>query len=109
MPIVDADGYIVVILVGHPDDAYWEKVEKEAIRNMREIQPLIGSSNDDHTHRRGTFTSLRCGFSYGGGQKKPQNFTPKNLSEARCVEHLNSRNCFQRIASFGSCKPIIFR
>jgi hypothetical protein len=73
MPIVDTDGYIVVILVSHPDDTYWEKVEKEAVGNMREIQCLIGSSKDDYAHRQGTFTSLHCGFSYAGDQKKPQN------------------------------------
>jgi hypothetical protein len=68
-PIIDKIGRIIAMLCGHPDDPEWESVHVEAADAMRRSQRRIRRTKKNSKHRRGNFTALAAGVSFGGGQK----------------------------------------
>jgi hypothetical protein len=101
---VDKDLRIVAIMAGRPgreeEEEDWEEVCKAAGEELCQAGRALGEGK---THRRGEFQTLVTGFSFGGGQKKPCNFS-NSPRKAKAVEGLNEKRCFRRIAGFGSCK-----
>lgn len=71
MPLLDCEDRVFAVLVGRPKSEDWSEVQRDiqtALDGARE--GLRGSgSNEPPTHRRGVFTPLASGISYGGGQK----------------------------------------
>lgn len=68
-PIIDKIGRIIAMLCGHPDDPEWESIHVEAADTMRRSQRRIRRTKKNSKHRRGNFTALAAGVSFGGGQK----------------------------------------
>ncbi|PPQ76004.1 hypothetical protein CVT26_004945 [Gymnopilus dilepis] len=123
--IADRDGHIIAILAGRPDGKSWEDVQREATELLEEARRQCRVPKKNQCQRRGTFTTLRCGFSHGGGQTRPQNLSlslvehcPQNLPNTkqkfRITTRLNKSRAMRRLAGFGSClvkfeQPILDR
>jgi hypothetical protein len=107
--IVDAKRRLIAILAGNPAGGTpdglkeWQKACEEAQKSLEEARIELGMSSKKSDHRRGEFSTIGTGFSYGGGQRKPMNFVNPG-KKAEIVEGLNSKKCFERIARFGSCR-----
>ncbi|KAJ6620899.1 hypothetical protein B0H10DRAFT_2019933 [Mycena sp. CBHHK59/15] len=105
MLVVDAEGRIVAVLLGTPEDPDWPSVIAEASRCMakaREHGIRSGTFKaKDRRHRRGKFYTLAAGYSLGGGQQRPGNLV--NCRGRRCLlRYFMRRKCFRRIAGFQS-------
>lgn len=104
MGILDAENCIIGVLAGCPNDKGWPTLHKKAAIALEEWRPKVHISKYDleHTPRRGAFTTLHCGISYGGGQIKPSNLKNHPTNET-ILNELNSMEVFKRIAGFSSC------
>lgn len=71
--ILDAEGRIVAIFVGTPEDPDWPDVIKDAVAELnRAREEAINSgalTSDDGSHRRGDYFTALSGASLGGGQR----------------------------------------
>lgn len=93
---------VIAILAGHPDG--WDNINPEAMKCLKEARERIGAK-PSKSERRGAFSTLCTGFSYGGGRTEPMNF--KNDGVRReVVDDLNEQPCFRRVAGFQSCGSI---
>ncbi|KAI0657848.1 hypothetical protein C8Q70DRAFT_1046100 [Cubamyces menziesii] len=92
---------VVGVLAGHPDSPEWPAVVEEARIAMENALHACGIQERPDTHRRGAFTTLACGVSFGGGQKEPMCMQNKHpFSEI--VTALRQTPAIQRLAGFGS-------
>ncbi|EIW55165.1 uncharacterized protein TRAVEDRAFT_39488 [Trametes versicolor FP-101664 SS1] len=102
MPLLDCEDRVFAVLVGRPKSEDWSEVQRDiqtALDGARE--GLRGSgSNEPPTHRRGVFTPLASGISYGGGQKVPCNGSISKETQ-RIIDGLLSNRSIQRVAGFG--------
>jgi len=112
MAVADKDFRILVILAGAPDKGEnWEKDCKEAAEELKKACDQLKKKDDcktGKTERRGEFCTLATGFSYGGGQRKPMNFSAGSKKKKELVDHLCEVPGFKRIAGFGSCQISFF-
>jgi hypothetical protein len=100
IPIIDRDGRLVAILAGHPDDKTWSDVSSQAAKALENARQSCSIKKNDP--RRGIFSALQCGVSYGGGQTMPQNLCPENDVNANVLDDLNQTVAFQRINGFSN-------
>ncbi|KAJ7622443.1 hypothetical protein FB45DRAFT_753516, partial [Roridomyces roridus] len=101
--IVDAEGRIIAILLGTPDDPNWPNIIKEAVKAMARARRKAREQGawSPHRHRRRRYMPLTTGVSFGGGQKRPGNLA--NSRFYRCLIRSLLRNkAIQRIAGFQS-------
>jgi hypothetical protein len=68
-PITDKKGRVIATLCGHPDDPNWDSAHTEVANIMRRAQRRIRRTKKNSRHRRGHFTALAAGVSFGGGQR----------------------------------------
>ncbi|KAJ7467365.1 hypothetical protein B0H11DRAFT_1732801 [Mycena galericulata] len=97
--IVDAEGRIIAVLLGTPDDDDWPDVIKEAQKafaRARRSARRYGVWAPGHSHRRGHYFPLTTGVSFGGGQR----VCP--LSQARLIRRLLRNSAVRRFAGFQS-------
>ncbi|KAJ6600899.1 hypothetical protein B0H10DRAFT_2082626 [Mycena sp. CBHHK59/15] len=96
--ILDARGRIVAILIGRPEDPDWDEEMHRARRKgmrhrvFKSARPL---------HRRGRFSVLAAGVSFGGGQKRPGNLV-NNRFARRLIQRLLKNQSIRRFAGFQS-------
>jgi hypothetical protein len=107
VPIFDASGRLIAVLVGCPDDENWEFVNVGAAQALEDARPQCSFSPKSLKHRRGTYPALSTGISIGNGQKTPSNLV-NNDANQRVVEHLATLDPFKRLASF-STGEFVFR
>ncbi|KAJ7440333.1 hypothetical protein B0H11DRAFT_1750907 [Mycena galericulata] len=102
--IVDAEGRIIAILLGTPDDRDWPDVVREAAKafaRARRSARRHGSWRPGTAHRRGRYFPITTGFSFGGGQKKPGNLrNPRYIR--RLIRRLLRNPAVCRLAGFQS-------
>ncbi|KAJ7510737.1 hypothetical protein B0H11DRAFT_1701179 [Mycena galericulata] len=91
--IVDAEGRIIAVLLGAPEDPDWDNVVNEALKAMHGWYPS--------PHRRGLYLPLTTGVSFGGGQKRPGNLVNCRLYR-RLIRSLLRNKAIQRLAGFQS-------
>ncbi|KAJ6631937.1 hypothetical protein B0H10DRAFT_1975532 [Mycena sp. CBHHK59/15] len=103
--ILDARGRIVAILIGRPEDPDWDEVVDEAVREMHRARRkgmrhrVFKSARP--LHRRGRFSVLAAGVSFGGGQKRPGNLV-NNRFARRLIQRLLKNQSIRRFAGFQS-------
>lgn len=107
MPIIDRDGRLVAILAGHPADKTWPDVSRQAGKALEKAGQ--NRSTKEKVQRRGFFSSLLCGISYGGGQRVPKNLNADNADDAEILADLNQKVAFQRIDGFTNGKSPLSR
>ncbi|KAF9521457.1 hypothetical protein CPB83DRAFT_872210 [Crepidotus variabilis] len=101
MPIVDKNGVCIGLLAGRPGDPDWPKLQLKGADSLEKARTKCRVSEACSDHRRGQFTTLRTGFSHGGGQTQPRNLA-NNVTNQCIIDDLNSQDVFQRIAGFMS-------
>ncbi|KAH9475575.1 hypothetical protein JR316_0012692 [Psilocybe cubensis] len=99
MFVSDSSGRAILILAGHPDDGQWHNlmglaVDALEIARTRFIPPK-------KPNRRGSFDSLHCGVSFGGGQTSPSNLRNNKVNQV-LLDWLNGLEPFKRLAGFAS-------
>ncbi|KAJ7662670.1 hypothetical protein DFH06DRAFT_1190599 [Mycena polygramma] len=102
--IVDAEGRIIAILLGTPEDPDWADVVADAVRAMRRARRLARRHrawSPGQQHRRGRYFLLTAGPSYGGGQRKPGNLCNSRFRR-RLLRSLLQNKSIQRIIGFQS-------
>jgi hypothetical protein len=122
--IVDAEGRIVAVLLGRPEDDDWDKIIEDMERILAGLRRR-GIKRGVFTrkkldHRRGKFPTLYDGYSHGGGQRvslvverRKRSLTngyqkPGNLRHSRgyrkLLRHLLQSKSGVRLAGFQSSK-----
>lgn len=69
--LLDIKGRVIASLAGRPNDPSWDSAIKQAEAAMvgqRQQGEKGGTFSGGSSHRRGCFTALACGVSFGGGQ-----------------------------------------
>ncbi|KAF9039082.1 hypothetical protein BJ165DRAFT_1329838, partial [Panaeolus papilionaceus] len=103
-PLCDSQNRAFAVLAGQPDTpSNWSPVIDEAVKLLDAARLRCRIDPDELIagHRRGRFPTLRCGMSYGGGQRRPTNL--RNTGRhTPIVQELNNSAPFQRIAGFAS-------
>ena len=61
-------GYVVGALCGPPKGPGWQEVQRAAFKVLDKASAYF-SKRPKKNNRRGTFPSIACGISYGGGQQ----------------------------------------
>ncbi|KAJ6452189.1 hypothetical protein C8R47DRAFT_998163 [Mycena vitilis] len=108
--IVDAEGRVIAILLGTPEDPEWPGVIKDAVKAMaraRARAQRYGVWRHGTVQRRGRFFSITTGASFGGGQRKPGNLRNTRFIR-RLVRRLLRRKSIRRIAGFQSSGFALF-
>ncbi|KAJ6568890.1 hypothetical protein B0H19DRAFT_938847 [Mycena capillaripes] len=105
MLILDADGRIVVVLLGRPEGDDWDAVIAEMASVLESVRTRGVQRGIFKTkqlqHRRGKYFSMGSGVTKGPGQKKPGNLA--HSKEYRRLLQLIIRNhSIRRIAGFHS-------
>ncbi|KAJ7034871.1 hypothetical protein C8F04DRAFT_955856 [Mycena alexandri] len=102
--VVDAEGRIIAILLGQPDDPEWAdvilKASKALARARREaIRRGVWRRGD--SHRRGGHFAVADGTSFGGGQRRPGNLRQSRHTRAILLK-LRRNRAIRRIMGFQS-------
>ncbi|KAJ7083946.1 hypothetical protein B0H15DRAFT_784520, partial [Mycena belliarum] len=107
--IVDAEGRIVAILLGKPEDPDWDDVVAEAVKAMYRARVHARKAGmwSPSTHRRGRYMALAAGVSFGGGQKRPGNVVHNRFFRCILRRLLRNKN-IRRIAGFQSSGLAMF-
>ncbi|KAJ7819131.1 hypothetical protein B0H14DRAFT_2837359 [Mycena olivaceomarginata] len=101
--IVDAEGRIVAVLLGRPEDDDWDKIIEDMERILAGLRRR-GIKRGVFTrkkldHRRGKFPTLYDGYSHGGGQRKPGNLR-HSRGYRKLLRHLLQSKSGVRLAGF---------
>ncbi|KAI0324411.1 hypothetical protein GY45DRAFT_1262880 [Cubamyces sp. BRFM 1775] len=99
--LVDMQDRVVGVLAGHPDSPDWRAVVEEAQNAMEDALRTCNVRGGPDVHRRGAFTTLACGVSFGGGQTEPMSMLNKPMF-AEITATLRQNPAIQRLAGFGS-------
>ncbi|KAJ7486287.1 hypothetical protein B0H11DRAFT_1714182, partial [Mycena galericulata] len=100
--ILDADGRIIAVLLGMPEDPDWPNVVNEAMKAMARARRSARRHGwRPSAHRRGLYLALTTGVSFGGGQRRPGNLFNCRLRR-RLIRRLLRNKAIQRLAGFQS-------
>ncbi|KAJ7429961.1 hypothetical protein B0H11DRAFT_1765935, partial [Mycena galericulata] len=103
--IVDVHGRIIAILLGRPEDDGWDNVVADAFQAMDRVRRAGRRSGAfrarDSVHRRGRFTLLASGVSFGGGQSRPGNLV-NSRKRQKLINYLLANKSIGRLAGFQS-------
>ncbi|TFK81020.1 hypothetical protein K466DRAFT_502865 [Polyporus arcularius HHB13444] len=100
--IVDADGRIIALFAGQPEDAQdWPEVTLQASAALSQAHAQCTFVQARLEHARGNYPTLGVGSSFGGGSLRPGPI--KNTARnARVLANLCRHPAIRRIAGFGS-------
>ncbi|KAH9476139.1 hypothetical protein JR316_0011710 [Psilocybe cubensis] len=99
MFVSDSSGRAILILAGHPDDGQWHNLMGLAVDALEIARTRIIPPKKPN--RRGSFDSLHCGVSFGGGQTSPSNLRNNKVNQV-LLDWLNGLEPFKRLAGFAS-------
>lgn len=72
LPITTPSGYIIALLAGRPASSTWDSCMLRLTGIMRLTKDAMRFGDHEDKHRRGTYTSVNTGISYGGGARVSQ-------------------------------------
>lgn len=104
-PLVSADGTLLGVLAGHCDPDEWRRLHQEGLQALEEARRDCRHPPASDSHRRGNFSTIRCGVSYGGRQERPGNLH-SNKTNAQVANSLNALEPFKRLAGFATCTSL---
>ncbi|KAJ6488302.1 hypothetical protein C8R47DRAFT_978900 [Mycena vitilis] len=70
-PVLDAAYRVVAVIGGMPDPDFMANIHDPAVEAMESARSQASISEEQQSHRRGVFTQLTAGISFGGGQVRP--------------------------------------
>ncbi|KAJ7605702.1 hypothetical protein DFH06DRAFT_1275570 [Mycena polygramma] len=101
-PILDAADKVVAVVGGIPDDPdFMANVHDPAVEAMEWARSQASVSEERQSHRRGVFTQLTAGISFGGGQVRPGALVNGAINTAVLCTLL-SNDAFVRLAGFAT-------
>ena len=71
-PILNGAGQVIAVLAGRPigeDDETWQALHDAANNALETARQKASFTTKQQSHRRGEFSALVTGVSFGGGQK----------------------------------------
>ncbi|KAJ7794441.1 hypothetical protein B0H13DRAFT_1935216 [Mycena leptocephala] len=68
-PLVDKESRIIAVLGGRPNDPKYLRLTQEVARQLEEVHGQLKLRPDQVDGRRGAFSSVSAGISFGGGQQ----------------------------------------
>lgn len=101
--IVDGSSRLVAVLAGHPSDARWSQLHRQAAQALEERRSRCFIPKSKRKHWCGNFVVLQCGVSHGSGQTQPGNMVNHARNE-QILKELNELEPFKRMAGFASGK-----
>ncbi|PPQ96619.1 hypothetical protein CVT26_010682 [Gymnopilus dilepis] len=110
--LVDSEGRIIAVLAGKPSDPDFDGAIARADAAMVHAR-IVGKLNGSlparpEEHRRGIFSAIPCGVSFGGGQVEPGNLLHPPKKQA-LLNDLLDNPAIQRLAGFqSSCLGFYF-
>ncbi|PPQ76067.1 hypothetical protein CVT26_004586 [Gymnopilus dilepis] len=112
--LLDSEGRLIAVLAGRPADLDWDNVVANVDAAMVHAR-LTGKRDEvfpkrpeDNEHRRGIFSAIPSGVSFGGGQTRPGNLSHPPKKQA-IINELLSNEDVQRVAGFqSSCLGFYF-
>ncbi|KAL7278946.1 hypothetical protein ACG7TL_006778 [Trametes sanguinea] len=99
--LLDKEERVIGALVGRPRDEAWGTVVSEASSVLEAARSTLYGNAAPTAHRRGCFSLVASGISYGGGQTEPCNRN-NSPGHQRVVDSLLAHRAIQRIAGFSS-------
>ncbi|KAJ3720931.1 hypothetical protein C8R42DRAFT_696497 [Lentinula raphanica] len=99
VPIVDDDGRVTIILVAPPQTDDWKACVQAATDNLEKERGQCGFTQEQVTHRRGSFPALSTGILYGNGMIEPANVT-HNKKNTAVLNRLINHSAFRRMSGF---------
>ncbi|KAJ7068935.1 hypothetical protein B0H15DRAFT_925906 [Mycena belliarum] len=106
-PLVDKESRVIAVLGGRPNDPAYDDLTEEAARQMEAASGDLKFRAAQAEGRRGSFSSLSYGISFGGGQQTPGNLR-QSTAASRIIETLFLMECFYRIAGFANAATLNF-
>ncbi|KAJ6449253.1 hypothetical protein C8R47DRAFT_999271, partial [Mycena vitilis] len=100
-PLVDKEGRIIAVLGGRPNDPEYLRLTEQAARELEAARSDLKFRPNQQGGRRGAFSSVSAGISFGGGQQSPGNLCLPSAT-ALTFQRLFSLACFFRIAGFAN-------
>lgn len=100
MLIVEKEERVIAVCAGRPKhDETWDDLQQRASEILEAAGPKLNLGNQ--TGRRGNFTALPFGISYGGGQRHPKVLVQDSINE-EVLEGLLKEEVFERISGFAA-------
>ncbi|KAK0484267.1 hypothetical protein EDD18DRAFT_1083804 [Armillaria luteobubalina] len=102
IPVANDEGRVITVLAGQPEDPDWESVHTLASALLDQSQGKCTFSRKQQKRRRGCYSALSVGISFGGGQRCfPQNLHHEGTT-AQVLATLINHIAFIRLAGFAS-------
>ncbi|KAF7318668.1 hypothetical protein HMN09_00378500 [Mycena chlorophos] len=100
VPLVDSEGRVFAVLAGRPKGATYDgHVHRAFCLMVAAAAARAAAKTPVQTHRRGFYTAITVGISYGQGQTEPCSLQSEHPELA---EQLVKDSAFQELASFAS-------
>ncbi|KAL7279948.1 hypothetical protein ACG7TL_006359 [Trametes sanguinea] len=100
-PILDKSDRVFAVLAGRPRDASWDSINGELQKLFDITRDAYQLSSQQVSHRRGPFSAITCGISYGGGQQRVANLAQRGQNAA-VLDALIKQAAVRRVANFGN-------
>ncbi|KAI9068673.1 hypothetical protein FKP32DRAFT_1561191 [Trametes sanguinea] len=101
-PILDKHDRVFAVLGGRPRDPAWSEVNGEMQSILEQGRAAYSASAKQTAHRRGDFTAVTVGISYGGGQRHVSNLSHKPPSNQAVLDAMLQQKAVRRVANFGN-------
>lgn len=101
-PLVDPNGYIFPVLAGMPADPSYSTATTTAFKKFKAAGEVEAFGAQESVHRRGQFSALPFGVSYGNGQVVPERL--RTGSHGGLVKMLRGSHDLERVANFADGK-----
>ncbi|KAH9849136.1 hypothetical protein C2E23DRAFT_738068 [Lenzites betulinus] len=99
--LLDGEDRVFAVLVGQPRAGDWSTAVEEARAALNHARGELAATRKTAEHRRGCFTALSSGISFGGGQKEVCNVSHNTKIEAQTANNLLNNPAIKRLAGFG--------
>ncbi|KAJ7876467.1 hypothetical protein B0H14DRAFT_2568182 [Mycena olivaceomarginata] len=100
-PLVDKEMRIIGVLGGHPNDPEYLRQTQKAAEELEKARGELNFRPNQRGGRRGAFSSVSAGISFGGGQQVPGNLALPNQTLG-LFQRLFALACFFRMAGFAN-------
>ncbi|KAJ7164846.1 hypothetical protein C8R43DRAFT_1122726 [Mycena crocata] len=102
-PLVDKESRVIAVLGGRPSDVEYLKLTEQAATELEKARGELKLSPKQRGGRRGAFSSVMAGISFGGGQLVHSWQSVCHSRATMLLMHtLSSLQCFFRISGFAN-------
>ncbi|OSD07574.1 hypothetical protein PYCCODRAFT_1358578 [Trametes coccinea BRFM310] len=106
-PVLDRNGRVFAVLGGQPRDQSWADINRSMCRLFEEGRTAYTATTQQTWGRRGDYTAVNVGISFGGGQQHVSNLAHTQSTQA-ILDSILQQSPVRRIASFQSSVMRLF-